>query len=372
MRVLVSVLLLTPTLALPAAADEVPLLLRTLQAAGPKAAGAQQAARAWEQLVQIDADQLPTVLAGLDGANPLAANWIRTAVDAIAEGELRRGGKLPAAELERFVLDARHGPKARRLAYEWLLHVDRSAAERLLGGMLNDSSLEMRRDAVARLIDRTAGSAGENNTGQVAAGYRKALTAARDSDQIRLLTDRLRKLGQEVDVQKHFGFIARWKLIGPFDNTSERGYDVAYPPEREFDLAASHDGKHGKVGWIDHVTKDDYGKVDFNKALAEEKAVIAYATTDFFAEKQREVDVRVTSFNAVKVWFNGKLIDEHEIYHGGSQMDQYISRATLQPGRNVILVKVCQNEQTQSWAAIWCFQLRVCDRNGTAILTRNP
>ena len=52
-------------------------------------------------------------------------------------------------------------------------------------------------------------------------------------------------------------------------------------------------------------------------------------------------------------------------------MDQYVSTGVLKPGRNVILLKVCQNEQDQSWAQDWKFQLRVCDATGTAVLSRD-
>ena len=67
---------------LPAVADDVEPLLKTLQRVGPKGAGNREAARAWQQLARADAAQLPVILAGLDRAGPLAANWIRTAVDA--------------------------------------------------------------------------------------------------------------------------------------------------------------------------------------------------------------------------------------------------------------------------------------------------
>jgi hypothetical protein len=63
------------------------------------------------------------------------------------------------------------------------------------------------------------------------------------------------------------------------------------------------------------------------------------------------------------------LIDEHNVYHAGSQMDQYMCRATLKAGRNVILIKVCQNDQPQDWARSWSFQLRVCDSTGGAVLS---
>jgi hypothetical protein len=43
--------------------------------------------------------------------------------------------------------------------------------------------------------------------------------------------------------------------------------------------------------------------------------------------------------------------------------------AQLQAGRNTILVKVCQNEQTEEWTVEWDFQLRVTDALGTPILS---
>ena len=73
------------------AADLEPLV-EALHAVGPKGAGNRQAAQAWEQLARADAAQLPAILRALDDAGPLAANWIRCAVDAIAERELGGGG----------------------------------------------------------------------------------------------------------------------------------------------------------------------------------------------------------------------------------------------------------------------------------------
>ena len=47
-------------------------------------------------------------------------------------------------------------------------------------------------------------------------------------------------------------------------------------------------------------------------------------------------------------------------------LDQYRVPAELKPGRNVILVKLCQNEQTEDWAQRYQLQLRVCDASGRA------
>ncbi len=362
-------ILLAVGLTVPAFAADLEPLVDSLLDVGPKGAGNRDAARAWAQVVEADVSQLPTLLGALDKAGPLAANWVRCAVDAMAERTLARGGELPAAELERFVGDRGHAPRARRLAYEWLVRTDPTAPDRLLPGLLDDPSVELRRDAVARLIDEAEQVAESDGPAKAVPRYRKALTFARDLDQIRLLADRLEEQGEEVDLTRHFGFLTRWKLIGPFDNTDERGFDAVYPPEREIDFQASYPGKHGPVGWIDYESGHEFGRVDFNKALAEEKDVVGYAAAEFFADERREVEFRMASDNAVKLWLNSTLIDEHDVYHAGSQFDQYACRGVLRPGRNVILVKVCQNAQTQNWARGWSFQLRVCDATGGAVLS---
>lgn len=345
--------------------------LKTLRSVGPQGAGNEAAAVAWQQVAQADAARLPELLSALDGANPLAANWIRTAIDAISERTLRAGGSLPQLPLERFVLETSHDPKGRRLAYEWLLQVDAKAGDRIVPQFLHDPSLELRRDAVARLIAQaqSAGSPAE------AAGLLKAaFDAARDRDQVESITAALKKLGAEVDLVRHDGMIVDWWVIGPFDNTGEKGFSREYTPEKHFDRQAEHQGKHGPVRWQKFSSGSPDGQVDLNKALAgamakeKEREVVAYAAAEFDSPKEQAVEIRSASLNALKIWVNGRLVDEHDVYHGGSTFDQYKARSVLKPGRNLILVKLCQNAQTQDWAEVFGFQLRVCDGIGTAIL----
>jgi hypothetical protein len=348
------------------AADVAPLV-KTLRAVGPEGAGHVEAARAWQQLARADAAQLPETLAALDEAGPLSANWIRTAVDAIAQRQLQQGRPLPAVELERFIRDRRHAPRARRLAYEWLLRADPSASDRLIPGMLDDPSVELRRDAVARLMSEAAGLATADRKEEAVAAYRRALAAARDLDQVDQLAERLGKLGQSVDLARQLGFLVHWKLLGPFENAAGKGFDAAYAPERETRLDASYPGKHGPVRWIDYTSSDPRGTVDCNKALAEEKEVVGYALAEFVADRPREVQLRLSTDNAVKLFLNGRVVDQHKVYHAGYQPDQYVNRVRLTSGRNLILVKVCQNEQTEDWARGWDFKLRVCDETGGAV-----
>jgi hypothetical protein len=346
---------------------DVAACLQAVTAVGPHGAGHRAAIAASQQLTRAHAEQLPEILAGMDRASPLALNWLRGAVEAIAQQELDRGGRLPQAALEAFLADAAHGPHARRTAYELVLQADATAEQRLIPGLLNDPSLELRRDAVARALATARQHLDGGRRPEATAAYRTAFTAARDLDQIQEAAKQLRALGESVDLPRHFGFVTSWKIIGPFDNTGQNGFDVVYGPEGSLDLTAIYPGKTGPVTWFDHTTTDDYGNVDLTQALAKHKGAIAYACAEYVSDRERVVDFRLGCINANKLWLNGTLLTANHVYHSGTSIDQYISRGRLRAGRNAILLKICQNEQTESWAQSWQFQLRICDATGTAV-----
>lgn len=352
-----------------AAAPDVAYLLKEIKAVGPEAAGHPAATKAWKTLSLARASQLPTLLAGLDDANPLAANWIRSAIEAVAERELKAGGKLPQKDLELFILDTKHSPKARRLAFEWLTRVDATTPDRLVPGFLDDPSVEFRRDAVTRLLDQADALVKDDQKPAAIPVYQQAFGGARDLDQIELIVGKLKELGQEVDQPRHFGFVTTWKLIGPFDNTGKKGYAISYPPEetQEYDFGQTYMGKEGELKWIDFTSQDKHGLVDLNAALGKNMGAAAYAVAYFNSEQELDAEIRLACTNANKLWLNGQLVGEHEVYHAGTKIDQYINRVKLKQGRNTILLKACQNEQTEKWAQDWSFQLRICDAVGTAI-----
>ncbi|MEX2114678.1 MAG: hypothetical protein WD845_15905 [Pirellulales bacterium] len=351
-----------------AQSDSVAQWLATMQQVQREGAGNRAAQRAWSELASsADAYQLPTILAALDDADPLAANWIRAAVDTIAERHVQSGDPLPTEGLEKFLHEKQHNPRARRLAYEWIARVDPAAPDRLIPRMLDDPSLELRREAVERVIADATAAADKQQTGEAISTYREALVAARDLDQVKLIAEALAKLEQPVDLAHHFGFVMDWQLIGPFDSSKGVGFDAVYPPEKEIDLAAEYDGSAGRVKWVAHQTEDEYGSVDLNKAIGKHMGAAGYAMAEFLSDKQQHADVRVGSGNAVKVWLNGKLLASADTYHTNDVIDQYVGHGELKKGMNVILVKICQNEQTEDWAQDWKYQLRVCDPLGKAI-----
>ncbi|MBN2024982.1 MAG: hypothetical protein JW809_19555 [Pirellulales bacterium] len=351
-------------------ADDLGPLLATLKAVGPQGTGSKQAAGAWKQLAQAEAGELPTILSGMDGAGPLAANWIGSAADVVAQRAIDQGN-LPTAAMEHYVRQTDHAPQARRLAYEWLCRVDPGAPERLLPDMLDDPSLELRRDAIARLIEAAA----PLPKAEALPLLKRALGSARDLDQIQRAAGQIDKLGEKVDIARQLGCVLRWKVIGPWDNTDGKGFAAAYPPEEAggLDFARSWPGKpdaEGKprtVSWINHVAPRPFGEIDFNKVLVEEKSVVAYAAAELDSPREQKVQIRCGSNSALVIWVNGERVGGFEVYHAGGQFDEYTCEATLRQGRNILLVKVCQNAQTQPFARVWSLQLRICDSLGGGI-----
>ena len=109
--------------------------------------------------------------------------------------------------------------------------------------------------------------------------------------------------------------------------------------------------------------------VDFNQLFSPLKEVVGYAHTEFNSAKARDAQLRLGCKNAWKIWLNGELIFGRDEYHRGIRIDQYILPVELEEGKNTLLVKACQNEQTQDWTVQWQFQLRITDEAGTAILS---
>lgn len=341
-----------------------------LRAVGPEGAGNAEAAAAFEALSASQAEAILPLLRAMESSGPMARNWLRSAVEVVVERSLKAGKALPFDDLKAFLDDTHQSPEARRLAYDLMAKIDGPAARKLIPGFLNDPSTELRRDAVAQLIAAGKAEAEQEDKTAAIATYRKALDAARDVDQIQEIAKQLsEKLGQEVDLPRHFGFLTHWQVIGPFDNTGREGFAAVFPPEKEIKPDATYPGKEGKeISWQPYASTDEYGKIDLNQPFGPLKEVTGYAYTEYTAAEARPAELRLGCKNAWKVWFNGELLFGRDEYHRGQRIDQYKLPVQLKAGKNTILVKACQNEQTQDWTVEWEFKLRVCDATGTAIL----
>ena len=341
--------------------------LQTLRQVGPEGRDNAAAREAWKKVAESDATAIPKILEAMDGANDLGLNWLRAAIEAIVGREQSGGKSLPMDVLEKFVKETRHHPRARRFAYELIAQTSAPTAQALIANMLDDPSSELRRDAVEGVVVQAAQLRTAGKTAPATEKFQTALKAARDVDQIEAIAKNLRELGQPVDLPKVFGWITDWKVIGPFDNTGNAGFEMAFPPEEGIDLGVEYEGKTAKVGWKEFTTRDDYGRVDLNKPLGALKSVTGYAYAEFYARDSRPVEIRLGCKNGWKIWLNGKFIFGREEYHRGAEIDQYRLPVELKPGKNRILVKVTQNDMVEDWTKEWEFQLRITDSLGTPI-----
>ncbi len=353
-----------------AAAADVDSLLKAIRSVDREAKNSRAANQAVGELSQQPVAALSAILASFREANPLAANYLRAAAEAITDRTLNSGNKLPVESLEKLIRDAEQDPRARRLAFELLSRVDPAAPERIIPEMLLDPNPEFRRDAVSRLIASGEKQLQAKNEDAAKTDFKKGLSGATDDDQVKTLAKHLKALKEEIDLKRHFGFLTDWQVIGPFDNVGLKGFDEKYPPEEMLDLTAKYPGQKGDVSWEKFATDQEFGIFNIAKQVAPHKGAAMYCTTEFHSSAARVVELRLGTPNAWKIWLNGQLLFGRDEYHRGMAIDQYRVRGELKPGANTILLKLCQNEQTDDWAQRFEFQLRVADLSGIAILSQ--
>lgn len=349
---------------------DLPSAISQVRSVDREGRGNEAATAAWQTIAQAEPAALPQVLAGMNGANPLAENWLRAAVSAIGDRALAAKAT-PVAALRDFLQDTKNSPNARVVAFDLIQTAAPKDAEALTPLLLNDPSAELRRHPVSRLLEQGDELVAKNDSTAAVTAYRKAMDSARDEDQIKTLAKKLKDLKSPVDLPRHFGFLMQWHLIAPFTNVERKGFDTAFPPEKEINLTATYPGKNQEAKWVPFTSKDEYGKVDFNKPFTMLKEVTGYAYTEFDSTEERNAELRLGCKDGWKIWLNGEFVFGRDEYHRGAKLDQYKLPVRLKKGKNTILVKCCQNEQKENWTVEWEFQLRVCDATGTAIIAAN-
>lgn len=313
---------------------------------------------AWGRLARADSASLPLLLSGMNGIGPLETSALRMAIDAQVQHAAEAGAPLPLERLRSFFEDRQNSPRARQTAYELLIDQLPELRAELLASMEDDPAVPLRHEAVADLLAKADSLATDDP--QRVASYRRAFDAAIDVEQKRACHEKLTELGEKLDLAASLGYVRAWRLVGPFDNTAGIGFDTAYPPEQSTDKA-SYAGKKGEVSWKAAVSEDDLGLLDLTQILGPEKGAVAYAEAVLQAPRAIEGEIRYTSRNGTKLWLNGELLCQHNVYHSGHSLDQYAAPCKLREGENRVLVKICQNEQPQPWAQSWELQLRVID-----------
>ena len=139
--------------------------------------------------------------------------------------------------------------------------------------------------------------------------------------------------------------LGQWQYIGPFDNAGGQGFAAVYPPEKEINLAAQYDGKNGeKVVWKAGNFAD--ANVSSLKALfkSEHQAnAVAYVYRQIDTATGGTLPISVGSDDTLTVWLNGQELVAQNVFRSAGP-DQAKLTLSLKPGRNDLLLKICQGD----------------------------
>jgi hypothetical protein len=133
-----------------------------------------------------------------------------------------------------------------------------------------------------------------------------------------------------------------WYYAGPFDNSGNNGFANAYPPEKGIFLNAEYTGKNGeKVVWREGKFKD--GQVN-NLALFKQQfnsESIVYIYREINIAGGVELPISLGSDDTLTAWLNGNLLVADTVSNG-CRPDEYVVNGYVGPGRNELVLKVCQ------------------------------
>ncbi|MEM8910880.1 MAG: hypothetical protein AAGC97_03860 [Planctomycetota bacterium] len=374
----------------PAAGDEPPRIgdfVRAANQAGPGGIGHVETIRAmnaWLNNGTEPIDHLMSTLVAMKDSNARGKNWLVMAASTI-RGRIQDRDSLNES-LQAFFDDRQHDPDARYFTYRQLVELNAADGEyldRLLAGSVDDPSLPLRFLAIRKSLDDAETI--ENDDAAVVTQLEAILPLARHPDHLGEITKRLEELDVQVDLAEQLAMIRSWWTVAPFDNTGGGGFEVRYPVETDYvnnpldpvspDRVVS--GADDPLAWIQSSTDDAAGMLDLNPIYDNGKDVVAYAfcLINLTAEDLSGVgssqatafEARLGCICANQVWVNGTQVMSNHVYHSGTSIDQYVAPCDLKPGLNSVLVKICQNAQTEPWAQDWQFQFRLTDSTGRGI-----
>ena len=161
----------------------------------------------------------------------------------------------------------------------------------------------------------------------------------------------------EALIQKT-GFMTEdaWMILGPFDNVNRIGFNTEYIMENlpQIDTTVKYDGKNGQMSW--QKCQDDF--IDgYIRIKPDVDWSIAYAFATVHSPDERKVEFRFDSDDQGKVWINGIEVHSHTRTYA-TDIDRDIIPVTLTPGKNSVLIKVCEETRGSG------FYLRITDENG--------
>lgn len=148
------------------------------------------------------------------------------------------------------------------------------------------------------------------------------------------------------------GYVDRWFVLGPFDNEGKAGLLAVQGPEAELQsplsAAKPYSGKERPVRWRAVPDAFPYGFLDLGSLLRPEAKVCAWVASVVQSvpelEKHRKLGAWLGSGGAFRMFWNGSEVLSHASYTA-HDFDRLAVELTLEPGPNLLAIKVCGDEQ---------------------------
>jgi hypothetical protein len=167
--------------------------------------------------------------------------------------------------------------------------------------------------------------------------------------------------GEAVNLKDHYHTVTDWMVIGPFPSDDElSGHTAVFGPEQAIDLNASYEGSSGLVRWKESRQTGNRVTVDLTKVYSPTENQTAYALCYVDSPTAQDVQLRIGTNDAGKMWLNGKLVYNHD-QEGTALLDRDILPFRIPAGKSSVLIKVTNG------ALNWGFVFRITDQNGHAL-----
>ena len=136
-----------------------------------------------------------------------------------------------------------------------------------------------------------------------------------------------------------------WYYAGPFDNDDRKGFEKAFPPEKEIDLSKEYPGKRGaKVVWKEGKFKDgEVSRLDLFQPPQLNRRAIVYLYRELDFGRDIDLPVSLGSDDTLTVWLNGEQVLAQNTRRE-CRPDQAKLTLELKPGPNALLLKVCNHD----------------------------
>jgi hypothetical protein len=169
---------------------------------------------------------------------------------------------------------------------------------------------------------------------------------------------------QPVMAEVDNSYLQWFHLIGPFDNTDNKGFDTVYPPEENIDFTRVYPGKEVEARWQTTEwtlpgTGADFAPVFINliPRFRPNTETVAYAVTYLRSAQPKDVVFALGSDDGAALWLNGEKMYSHPQQRIAIPGQDQVP-ARLRAGWNTVLMKIVQ------LPGDWGFYLQVTDPEG--------